>query len=261
MRVRCTSAPPAAPLFLFISLLIAATASAQGTAAAGTAEKPAEAGSPVPCPELLQQAAQAPAEKRVPAYADAMSKRCRPLPAAFWTALRDGQWAEGEAIASHDRAMLLTLAMREKYADAETLVVRTVEYGRWPDGSDIPLAQGGELVRSLAFALTPYRVRLLLDVYEQVPKDFVRLAVVQTLASSNLDAAMLPVLDAYLEGKGSPAQAARGILISQPEKQPAGVLARLIRKLPQGPLLDWAVQLAEKHPSEPVDQARKERGV
>jgi hypothetical protein len=225
------------------------------------APSPAGTAASSACAEAAKKLQQAPPAERPAAAMAAMDKRCRPLPEALWTALRDGVWPDKLPLSAVDRDTLLVLAERNGYSEADTMAVALIERGRWPDGSELSLNTGAELIRFLGPTLTTYRVRLLLDVFEQKPSDFVRLAVLQALSESKLDEALLPALEAYWEGQGVMQQMAFRTISGQVEKTPDGTLARLVRKLPQGPLLNWAARMAKSHPSAPVDLAKKARGL
>jgi hypothetical protein len=190
---------------------------------------------------------------------DALHLPCRPMPAAIWGAIEKGKWADGTALPSILRTNLLVVATESRYPEAESLAVKTLDGGRWPSGEEIVMEEGAGIIRSLKPTLDPYRVHLLLDVYEQQTDPVVRLAVLETLNGSPLEESLLPALESYYEDNDSVQRAGLTNLKNQPEKTPAEILARLVRKLPNGPFQEWAQRLARRHPSDPVKAALQER--
>jgi uncharacterized protein YeaC (DUF1315 family) len=191
----------------------------------------------------------------------AIDRKCRPLPAVVLAALRSGAWDDSAALSPPDRVVILAQATAAAFPEAETLAVKLIETGTWPDGRPLQAESGTQLIRAFKGVLTTYRTHLLLDVFEQVKEPSVRQAVLQTLRDSKLDEAALPALEAAYEETGPVQTIAISSIAAQPEKTPPALHARLIRKLPKGALLDWAVRLADRHPSDPVAAAKKARGI
>jgi hypothetical protein len=216
---------------------------------------------PVPCAQIPEAIRQAPAPKRIDLAVGAIARNCRPLPAAVLAALRTGHWEDGIEAELPDRSIMVVRATEAAYPEAETLAVQLIETGRWPTGEPLSIESGSQMIRALKGVLTTFRAHLLLDVFEQLKDPMVRQAVVQTLRSSKLDEALLPALEAAYEESGSLREAANTSVSEQPEKTPPALHARLIRKLPEGPLLNWALRLANRHPSSPVEAAKKARGL
>jgi hypothetical protein len=235
---------------------------AQGKPAATTAA--AEIHLPpdsVPCESVAEAILRAEGTERIDLSQSAIRRGCRPVPAPIWSAIRFGRWTDDRGIDAHDRSVLLGLMASARYPEAETLSVELLQDGHWPDGTPLGLQQGSLLIQGLKPGLTPYRVHLLLDIYEQQSEPFVRVAVLQALSGSDRPEALLPALDACLADSGQARSVALGIISAQPEKTTEGVLARLIRDLPDGPTLTWARQLGERHPSAAINTALKKRGL
>jgi uncharacterized protein YeaC (DUF1315 family) len=228
-----------------------------GPSFAQKGEKPA----PIPCEQIGAAIDKAPGPERVGLAVGAIARKCSALPASVMNAVRAGRWDDGAALQAPDRTILLARATTAAYPEAESLVVKILEVGSWPDEVALTTDEGAQLVRSLKDVLTPYRVRLLLDVFEQVKEPAVRQAVLQTLRASKLDVALLPALEAAYDEKGPVQEAGLATISAQPEKTPPELHARLIRKLAKGPILDWAVRLAKVHPSGAVAAALKTRGI
>jgi hypothetical protein len=215
----------------------------------------------IPCAQVPAAIGQAPAADRVGLAIAAMDRKCRPLPAVVVAALRLGAWADSAALSPSDRTVLLAQATAAAYPEAETLAVKLIETGIWPGGQPLGTDAGAQVILAFKGVLTTYRTCLLLDVFEQVKEPAVRQAVIQTLHDSKLDEALLPALDAAYEETGPVQEAALSSVAAQPEKTPAALHARLIRKLPKGALLNWALRLATSHPSDAVAAAKKARGI
>jgi hypothetical protein len=173
-----------------------------------------------------------------------LTQKCRPLPPGILSAFRAGTWEDGAALTPAERTALLAQATEAAYAEAETLTVALLETGNWPGAREINVEEGSRLVASLAPVLTRYRVRLLLDVYEQRSQELVRAAVVRALRGSELPEALLPALDASFQEPGA-LQAAAMAQVGPAEKR-AQLLARVRRELPAGPAHDWAMRLSER---------------
>lgn len=216
---------------------------------------------PFPCDQAEAKIMQAQPNQRVPLAEGAIKASCRPIPAPILNVLRTGTWPDNAPIAPQGRITLLVRATEAAYAEAETLTVGMLENGAWPEGSQIAFDDGANLIRSLKPVLTRFRGRLLLDVYEQIRIPAVRQAVLHTLRGADFEEALLPALDAVYEETGPLQVSGLTTIAEEPEKVPAEVHARLIRKLPEGPLLAWAVRLANSHSSPAVQAARKERGI
>lgn len=239
-----------------LALAWSVCAPSQASAQGGSSEKPM-----IDCGKIAAAISEVPAGERYELARTAITGNCRPLSEPILSAIGKGRWLDGHEVGSEYRLALLTLAVSGSHAEAESMAVAILEEGRWPDGRALDLETGGQIIRSLQPVLTPYRVRLLLDVYEQINQEFVRFHVLQTLRTSDLDAALLPALDSFWGGSHSLQQAAMATLGDQPEKIPDAVLGRLIRNLPEGPMLNWALRLASQHPSSQVAAARRERGL
>ena len=215
----------------------------------------------IPCAQVPAAIGKAPEAERVNLVLAAIDRKCHPLPAVVMAALRSGAWADSAALSLSSRTLLLTQATAAAYPEAETLAVKLIETGTWPDGQQLYAESGAQVIRAFKGLLTTYRTGLLLDVFEQVKEPSVRQAVLQTLRDAKFDEALLPALDAAYEETGSVQETAIASVAAQPEKTPPGLHARLIRKLPKGALLDWALRLADRHPSDPVAAAKKARGI
>jgi hypothetical protein len=220
-------------------------------------DKPA----PTPCDQVDDAIKNAPGPMKAAVAAAAIDRKCVPLPAGILAALRGGQWAGPELVEPGDRVAVLVRAAEAHYAEAESLAVQVLEAGAWPDGAPLGFEPGAIVIRSLKGAMNRYRTHLCLDVYEQVKEPIVRQAVIQALRGSTLDEALLPAVEAALEESGTLHEAGITSIADQPEKTPPLVLARLVRKLPEGPLLNWALRLSNRYPSSPVAAAKKERGI
>lgn len=241
---------------LTLGLTLAAALSAAGPWTVFAADAPA-----VPCDQVEAKLRQTEPPRRLPIAETAIKMACQPLPPAILTAIRTGSWPDGGTIAPLGRVTLLIRATEARYAEAETLSVSILENGSWPDGSQIAFEDGANLIRGLKPALTRFRVRLLLDVYEQIRVPAVRQAVLQTLHGAPFEEALLPALDAVYDETGPVQVSGLTAIGEQPEKVAADVHARLLRTLPEGPLLSWAERLANAHPSPAVVAAKKERGL
>jgi hypothetical protein len=228
-----------------------------GPAFTAGSDKPAA----IPCAEVPAAIGNAAQPDRVGLILAAIDHKCRPLPAVAVAALRSGKWDDGAELSPSDRTILLVQATEAAYPEAETLAVRLLESGIWPNAQPLSADAGTQIVRALKGVLTTYRVHLLLDVFEQVQDPPVRQAVIQALRGSKLDEAMLPALEAAYEDSGEVQEAGSTSISAQPEKTPPELHARLIRKLPEGALLDWAIRLSERHASGPVIAAKKARGI
>ncbi len=215
----------------------------------------------VDCAGLGAQLDAAPADQRTRLVHDGLEGKCKPMPSSVWEALQTGKWKDGQALSDDDRVLLISVADTGQYAEAETLAVGAIGSGTWSDGSALSLTDGGKLIRSLKPVLTTYRVHLLMDVYEQVTDPWIRGAVIETLAGSNLPEALLPAIDSYWSGTDKIQAAAVAALEAQPEKVPEKVLARVILQVPDGAIFTWAKTLAEHHPSPEVQAALKKRGA
>jgi hypothetical protein len=215
----------------------------------------------IPCAQVPAAISKAPEAERVGLVLAAIDRKCHPLPAVVLAALRSGAWDDSAALSPSDRTLLLVQATAAAYPEAETLAVKLIEAGAWPNGQPLHAESGTQVIRAFKGMLTTYRTHLLLDVFEQVKEPSVRQAVIQALRDAKLDEALLPALEAAYEETGPVQAAAISSIAAQPEKTPPALHARLIRKLPKGALLDWAVRLADRHPSDPVAAAKKARGI
>lgn len=229
-----------------------------------SAQEATEAGggpADIPCAEADAAVAKATGTARLDLARTLLERPCQPMPGAIQDAINAGTWPGGGKVTPKERLALLEVAVAHGYAEAETLTVRILETGGWPDGSGITLEDGILAIRALAPAMTRYRTRLLLDIHEQHTAAPVRVAVLETLRKAPYDEALLPALESYWQGSGTVQAAGMKTVGDQPEGTASDVLARLIRNLPSGPLLDWAVRLARTHPGEAVTAALKERGL
>jgi hypothetical protein len=215
----------------------------------------------IPCAQVPAAISKAPETERAGLVLAAIDRKCRPLPAVVLAALRSGVWEDDAALSVGGRTGLLAQATAAAYPEAETLAVSLIETGAWPNGQPLSTEAGAQLIRAFKDVLTSYRTGLFLDVFEQVKEPTVRKAVIQTLRDSKLDEALLPALAAAYEETGPVQEAAMSSIAAQPEKTPPALHARLIRKLPKGAFLDWALRLAKDHPSDPVAAAKKDRGI
>jgi hypothetical protein len=215
----------------------------------------------LPCAQVAAAISKAPEPERVGLVFAAIDRKCRPLPGVVMAALRFGAWEDSAALSPGGRTGILAQATAAAYPEAETLAVKLLENGAWPSGELLSTDAGAQLVRAFADVLTTYRMHLLLDVFEQVNASNVRLAVIQTVRDSKLIEALLPALEAAYGEAGPLREAALTSIAARPEKTPMALHARLIRQLPKGAFLDWALRLAKDHPSETVAAAKKARGI
>ncbi len=216
---------------------------------------------PATCETLSARLNSGDSAARLTAAEELLRQNCHPVPPAIVSALREGRWDAGTEIVPSDRARLASVGMQYRFAGAETLAVAALEEGQWPDGEMLDISSGAVLLRGLKYALTPYRVNLLLDIYDQREHPLVRSSVIQALDGATAPEALLPVLDAYFHEEAATQAAAIEVLSKQPEGAPTEVLARVIRHLPKGRALEWAVRLAREHPTPQLDAAVKERGL
>lgn len=253
---------PAWPALIALALALTVPAQAQEAKKnQGEARNKIEQETAVPCDKIPETLAQVPPGMRPTVARSALRQPCLPMPAGIRTALRYGKWDDGAPLERADRLNLLAIAVSSRYGNAESLAVHVLEEGTWPDSSRLRLEEGAAVIRSLKPVLDTYRVNLLLDIYEQQQADVVRQAILETLRGAPQDQALLPAVHAYYETVGEVQQAGLANLKEQPEKNAPEVLARLIRKLPDGPLQAWAVRLADRHPSDEVKAAMKEKGL
>lgn len=247
---------PALTVLTVLVLALGGFVPGQAQAQEGTSGKPQ-----IDCALFTKGMSEVPAAERFDLARSAIEGNCRPLSEPILSALRKGSWLDGKEVGFEHRLSLLDLAVSGHHAEAESLAVKILENGQWPDGRALDLETGGRIIKSMRSVLTPYRVRLLLDVYDQISQEHVRLNVLQTLRASNEEAALLPALDSFWSGSHSLQQAALANLGDQPDPMPDVVLGRLIRNLPEGPLLNWALRMANQHPSSQVAAARRDRGL
>ncbi len=246
----------ALPVLTGLVLVWSALAPSHTMAQGGSSEQ-----AQINCAEIAAAIPQAPAPERYELAMTTIKGNCRPIPEVVLSALTTGKWQDGQRVGTEQRTSLLTAAVSASYAEAESLAVTILENGVWPDDLALDLMTGGQIVGSLQPVLTPYRVRLLLDVYEQIRHDHVRSQVLRTLRGSTDDASLLPALDSFWGTSRELQQIAVTTLAEQPEEVPGQVLGRLIRNLPEGPLLNWALSLARQNPSSHVAAARRDRGL
>ncbi|MCA9729011.1 MAG: hypothetical protein KC729_15065 [Candidatus Eisenbacteria bacterium] len=184
---------------------------------------------------------------------------CMTIPGPIWTVVQKGSYSDGNTVSINNRILLIDTAIAAGYVEAESLAVSALEGGKFPDGTELAPDTGAALLEGLGPALTPYRIGLLLDVYEQVNAAVVRDAVIRTLRNSDRPEALLPALDASWRSKASGPEA-RKTFAEQPEKTPDAILARVIGNLPEGPALDWAIDLAQSEKGELSMKAAQARG-
>jgi len=215
----------------------------------------------VPCDKTADAIRQQAPAARLALAQDAIKQKCQPLSPPIVSAITKSAWEDGSPLAMKDRLDLTIRATSAGYPEAETLTVVALEMGRWPDGKEIEFGDGAQLVQSLKPVLTPYRTHLLLDIYEQITVPSVRLAVVLALRGSKLNEALLPAIDACYKETGPTHEAGMTAAAAEPEKSPDPILARLLKSLPEGPFLNWAMTLAKDNSSPVVASAKKDRGL
>ncbi|MFN8548584.1 MAG: hypothetical protein U0527_11645 [Candidatus Eisenbacteria bacterium] len=197
------------------------------------------------CDTLDQSINSATPAARLDTAIQGLALKCPALSAELRLALRQGHWADGTPLRAQERTNLFQVAIGFRYTEAESLCVEVLSGGRWPEGGELDLSDGIGLVRSLKPALTPYRTRLLLDVYEQLPDDEVHAAVIETLAGRPEPEAWLPALEAHWEAEGDARVAAEAALAAKQGQDPDALLATLIQTLPNDNTLAWAIQIAK----------------
>ena len=184
---------------------------------------------------------------------------CMSIPGPIWYVIQKGDYPDGVIVSMHDRVLMINTAIAAGHAEAESLSVSVLENGGFPDGPQIEPTTGAMILEGLAPALNPYRVGLLLDIYEQINQPEVRNAVIRTLRSSDRPEALLPALDAYWMSPPARAEA-MATFAEEPDKDPDAILARVIGVLPSGPALDWAARLTEKSQGALSTKAARARG-
>jgi uncharacterized protein YeaC (DUF1315 family) len=229
--------------------------------AAGAERQPVPKPAQFACDHADEAIKAASFSERVNMAVAAIQQPCRPLPGSITGALRQGKWPDGAGVKIQERETLMIEALKGRFPEAETLAVSLLEQGSWPDGAEFTLQEGADVIRNLGGGLTPYRVHLLLDIWEQKPDDYVRWAVLDVLRNSTLDEARLPALDAVWNSKDALQKLGQDEIAVQPEKTADGVLARVIKNLPQGSMLQWALRLAGSHPGELSKAAKQARGL
>lgn len=201
------------------------------------------------CEQLEAEIQKKTGAERIASARTYVTEGCLTPTSALWRAIETGVWSNGDTLSSEtsDRAFLVKVSFFKGFAAAETLVVSTLQSGVWPDGDAIVIDEGIVLVEALEAKLTPYRIGLLLDIYEQIPNERVRIAVVQTLRASQRPEAILPALDAFWTEEGELKNAANTSIGLQPEQEPKPVLTRLARELDDETMRSWIRRLAEAH--------------
>ncbi len=232
-RVRLASSLPFAGM-LILPLLGLLDLGNPGTA---SAESPT-------CATIEKAIRSAAASARLDLARQGIALRCTPLAPALWSAIEKGTWTDGAKLDPRARAALLSSAVGARYAEAESLGVTLLSTGAWPDGEELDLEIGADVIRGMKPALNHYRVLLLLDIYEQLQEEPVRIAVVETLVGAKEKEAWLPALDAHVRGEGLLRVAAEKALALQ--KDVDALLADLIATLPDDAALAWAITLANE---------------
>lgn len=206
---------------------------------------PARGETRLSCDTLDQSINSASPSARLDTATQGLALKCPSLSAELRLALREGHWADGASLTAAERTSLFQNAIGLRYAEAESLCVEVLSGGRWPGGTELDVSDGIGLLRSLKPALTPYRTRLLLDIYEQLPDDAVHAAVIETLAGRPEPEAWLPALEAHWQAEGEVKAAAESALSQRKDRTPDALLAELIQKLPNDNTLSWAIQIAK----------------
>ena len=241
-------------------LLLAPLAFAEGGGSeSGSAPVPRDSLA-VSCDKMADALLKADAAGRSILAHQAITRPCRPIPMPLWSAIRFGKWEDSQPLDAEARGDLLALMVQNRYPEAETLAVSLLETGRWPENLPMTQAQAGKIVLGLKPALTRYRIGLLLDIYEQVPEQYIRFSVLQALDGSDRPEALLPAVDACWNDSSTVRLKALSTVAAQKEKTPDRLLARLINTLPDGPMLQWAERLGARHPSAEVSDAMRKRG-
>ena len=204
-------------------------------------------GAAASCDELEAQLMRETGNQRHQTATNFIAQGCLGTSSEVWSAIHNGVWSDGDSLATADaRSSLVRFAMLKGFVDAETLAVQVLQSGLWPDGSELVLDEGIVMVQGLEARLTPYRVGLLLDIYEQIPDERVRKSVVQTLRATQRPEAILPALDAFWHDVGDLQAVANTSIGLQPEQDPNKVLTRLARTLDDPVHLEWVRRLAEE---------------
>lgn len=240
-------------MILAIAGLLAGSALAQEP----RSHKPQQA--PIPCDQEYDLVLSKSGPQRVLAARSALIRDCPAVTSMIVAAIEDNTWPDGESFTGLNRSTLLGAAVRAGHADAETLAVRVLETGMWSPKQSIQVKEGVAIIQDLQPALTPYRTRLLLDIFEQVNDEDVQIAVVRALRGSSLPEALLPALDAYWNYGGRLHDEAAKSIEFQPENDAGLELARVIRALSGGPSLSWAARLAETDNIAPAQEALREK--
>lgn len=206
----------------------------------------AETAPPTPCAEADAHLAKQTGEARAKVAALYLQAGCRPIPSAVTSVLRMGRWLDGSATSHATRVDLLTAAIAARAPETDSLAVTLLETGRWPNGAELEMHDGARVVSSLRPALTPYRSRLLLDIFEQTKNETVDLAVIQTLEHAEEPWALLPAIQVVLIQTNTPlfTAAARSIGVKQHDNVEAALVAAIL-SAPEGAILDWAANLAD----------------
>ena len=211
----------------------------------------------VPCEKAENALHAAPAPQRLATAVDILKSRCQPLLPEILTAMKTRQWSDRTSIPNEDRVTLLNTGVAQGYEEAIAASVSVLETGMWPGNEPLDMVSGAKVAEGLGMALDPYRILLLLDVYEQIDLPAVRSAVIRALRHGTGAEALLPALDAYWTGKGETQVLAAEVIAAQPEKKADAVLTRVAAELPKGPALVWAERLATAHGVEAAVRAAK----
>lgn len=214
----------------------------------------------ISCQDAEQRIGRASGKLRDDLVGAAIDLHCEPLPPIVQKAIFDGKWGDKSAVAIESRAAYLGRAIRARYPAAESLAVTLITNGQWPGGPALDAAHADHCILALKGSLTPYRIGLLLDVYDQVHGVETRSAVLSTLCGAKGPEALLPALDAYLRLDGALKQSAKACLDAEPEHDPVLVLARVVREV-KASCLPWAAELTKGQQSPAILQAKKARGL
>ncbi len=210
-----------------------------------TAEKTAETAPPTPCAGADAYLAKQTGEARGKAAVLYLQAGCRPTPTSVTSVLRMGRWLDGSATSHATRVDLLTASIAARGPETDSLAVTLLETGRWPDGALLEIQDGARVVSALAPALTPYRSRLLLDIFEQSKNETVKLAAIQTLERAKEPWALLPAIHAVLMQPNTPLWTAGAHAIGLKHANVEAALVDVILSAPEGAILDWAANLAD----------------
>lgn len=218
------------------------------------AAETAKTAPPTPCAEADAYLAKQTGEARGRAAALYLQAGCQPTPTSITSVLRMGRWLDGSVTPHATRVDLLTAAIAARAPETDSLAVTLLETGRWPDSALLEMQDGARVVSALGPALTPYRSRLLLDIFDQTKNDAVKLAVIQTLERANDPWALLPAIHAVLMQPNTPLWTAGAHSIGRKHANVEAALVAVISSAPEGAILDWAANLADTR----LEEGRKD---